>query len=71
MLTGIIEHLAEESKGYGFIKCEDYEKNLFFHAKDLVQISFNELRKGDAVAIGEVEETPKGYAAKRVQIING
>ncbi len=69
MIEGIVEHLTE--KGYGFIKCEEYDKNIFFHAKDLVKVSYETLRKGDVVLIDEVEATPKGYAAKGIKIYNG
>ena len=68
-MEGTIEYLADESKGFGFIKSEDYEKNLFFHAKDLIKVSFSELARGAVVSIEEVEETPKGLAAKGIRLI--
>lgn len=67
-MKGTIEHLSEEAKGYGFIKLEDYEKKVFFHAKDLKGVSFNELRKGDAVIADGVEDGPKGQAAYGVSL---
>ena len=61
--------MSDASKGFGFIKCEQYEKNLFFHVKDLVATSFEDLQKGDEVSIEDVIETPKGFAAKGVRLV--
>ena len=66
-MEAIIEHINSE-KGYGFLKVEGYEKNVFFHAKDLIKISFDQLQKGDAVSIGEIEDSPKGQCAKKVSL---
>lgn len=68
MQEGKIEHLSEAGKGFGFLKVERYEKNVFFHVKDLQKVSFEELQKGDMVNIEEVVETPKGYAAKGITL---
>lgn len=70
-MEGTIEHLASEEKGFGFIKCEEYDKNIFFHAKDLIKVSFSVLQRGDKVFVEEVEATPKGYAAKGIKLIHG
>jgi len=53
-------------KGYGFIKREGEEKDLFFHAKELQGSSFDDLREGDAVTF-EVQDGPKGPNAVNVQ----
>ena len=60
--TGTIKTLRE---GFGFISREGIEKDLFFHAKDLVGVTFEELKLGDSLSF-EVEETQKGNAAKKV-----
>jgi CspA family cold shock protein len=52
-------------KGYGFIKREGEEKDLFFHANELQDITFDELREGDAVTF-EIEDGPKGPSAIKV-----
>ena len=62
-MQGIIKKLTD--KNFGFISQENGE-DLFFHANNLVGVSFSELREGDAVTF-EVEETPKGKAAVNVQ----
>ncbi len=53
-------------RGYGFIKRDGAEKDLFFHSKDLQGVEFNELREGDKVTF-EVAESPKGPNAVNVK----
>lgn len=52
--------------GYGFIGKEGSDDDLFFHANDLVDVSFEELKEGDKVTF-EVEESDKGQNAVNVQ----
>jgi CspA family cold shock protein len=63
MQTGIIARLTD--KGFGFITREGQEKDLFFHSKELVGVSYDELREGDKVTF-EVGEGPKGPNAVSV-----
>ena len=63
MQTGIIARLTD--KGFGFIKREGQERDLFFHSNELVGITFDELREGDQVSF-EVAESPKGPNAVKV-----
>lgn len=53
-------------KGFGFIKSEGQDKDLFFHSKGLVGVSFDQLREGDQVTF-DVEESPKGKNAVNVK----
>ena len=62
-MTGTIKTLTE--KGFGFIAREGETKDLFFHSKELVGVTFDELKTGDAVTF-EVVETEKGPAATKV-----
>lgn len=62
-MNGIIKTLTD--KGYGFISREGETKDLFFHSKNLVGVTFAELKVGDAVTF-EVEEGQKGLAAVNV-----
>lgn len=63
-MTGTIKTLTE--KGFGFITVEGREKDLFFHSKELVGVTFDELKTGDTVSF-EVDETgEKGPAAVQV-----
>ena len=64
MQQGTIARLTD--KGFGFISRENEEKDLFFHANELVDVEYNDLREGDAVTF-EVEEGPKGLNAVKVQ----
>lgn len=52
-------------KGYGFIKRDGDEKDLFFHTNELQGVNFDDLREGDAVTF-EIAESPKGLNAVNV-----
>lgn len=56
-------------RGFGFIKREGQEKDLFFHSKELVGVTFNELREGDRVTF-EVADSPKGPNAIKVSKVS-
>jgi cold shock CspA family protein len=45
--AGTISRLTD--RGYGFIKQNEDDKDLFFHAKELLGVQYTELRDGDAV----------------------
>ncbi len=66
MQEGIIAGLTE--KGFGFIKREGMEKDLFFHSNELVNVKFDDLRVGDKMSF-EVEDGEKGPKAVRVSRI--
>jgi CspA family cold shock protein len=63
-MTGTIESVNE--KGFGFIKQEGVEGNVFFHKTALVDVTFEDLKVGDAVSF-EVEQAEKGPRAINVQ----
>ena len=54
------------NKGFGFIKVEGQEKDLFFHSNSLVDVQFSELHEGDTVSF-ETEMSPKGMNAVNVK----
>ncbi len=62
-MTGKIARVTD--RGFGFITPDEGEKDVFFHAKDVVEVEFNDLQEGDAVTF-DVEEGPKGPAAANV-----
>ncbi len=62
-MTGTIKTLTD--RGFGFIAREGEAKDLFFHAKDLQGVTYDELKTGDAVTF-EVAEGPKGLSAVNV-----
>lgn len=63
MQQGTIARLTD--KGFGFIKADGMEKDLFFHSKEVVGAYFDDLREGDKVQF-EVGEGPKGPNATQV-----
>jgi len=63
MQKGTIARLTD--RGYGFISQEGAEKDLFFHANELKEVDFNDLKEGDEVTF-EIAEGPKGPNATSV-----
>jgi CspA family cold shock protein len=63
-MTGTIKKKTD--KGFGFITVPGQDKDLFFHSKALVGVTFDELNEGDTVTF-ETEESPKGMNAVNVQ----
>ncbi len=63
MQTGTIARLTD--RGFGFIKVEGQEKDLFFHSNELTNVKFDELREGDKVTF-EITDSPKGPNATKV-----
>ena len=63
-MNGIIKKKTE--KGFGFIKIEGQDKDLFFHSNSLVGITYDELREGDNVSF-DTEDGPKGRNAVNVK----
>ena len=62
--------VRKRDEGYGFIKPEEGDKDVFFHASSLVDTDFDSLNEGDMVTF-EIEEGPKGPAAADVTKIEG
>lgn len=58
---GTIVKMKRE-KGYGFIKTDDVEKDIFFHARDVLSPNFHQLKAGERVEY-LVREVPKGKEA--------
>ncbi|HSX09874.1 MAG TPA: cold shock domain-containing protein [Candidatus Saccharimonadales bacterium] len=52
-------------KGFGFIAREGESKDLFFHANDLKDVTFDEIQVGDAVTF-EIVNGDRGPSAKNV-----
>ncbi|MFA6503146.1 MAG: cold shock domain-containing protein [Candidatus Paceibacterota bacterium] len=66
MEQGIVAKKTD--KGFGFIKRDNGQKDLFFHSNELQNVSFDELQEGDKVSF-EVGESPKGPNAINVNKI--
>ena len=58
---------TKTDKGYGFIAREGETKDLFFHSKDLVDVTFDELQVGTTVSF-DVVAGDKGPSAKNVRV---
>ncbi len=57
----------DAEKGYGFIKPEDGEKDVFVHRNNVENLDHDQgLEDGEEVEF-DVEETPKGLSAINVQ----
>jgi len=60
-MNGTIKNKTD--RGFGFITREGEVKDLFFHSKDLVDVTFDELKAGDVVTF-DIVDGPKGPATK-------
>lgn len=65
-MQGIIKTLTD--RGFGFIRAEGQEKDLFFHSKSLVDAQFDELQQGQTVSF-DIENGPKGPSAVNVKLV--
>ena len=68
MNNATIKKLSE--KGFGFLKVEGREKDLFFHATGLVGgLDFNQLKEGQKVTFEDIENNGKGDTAVGVDLV--
>jgi CspA family cold shock protein len=65
MPTGTIKKLTD--KGFGFIKVDNGNKDLFFHSKSLQGVEFDDLQEGQKVSYSEADG-PKGPCAENVKL---
>lgn len=63
-MKGIIKKLTD--KNFGFITQEGSTTDLFFHASNLADTTFDSLNEGDEVEF-EIVDTPKGQAAEQIR----
>lgn len=66
--SGVVVYL-NEAKGYGFIEISGYNKNIFFHARDMRDATFAQVRRGDQVKVEKVLPTEKGFNARGVSMV--
>lgn len=62
-MKGTIARLTD--RGFGFITPEDGGKDVFFHARELQGVQYNDLKEGEAVTF-EVTSSDRGPAATNV-----
>lgn len=63
-MKGTIARITD--RGYGFIKPDEGDKDVFFHAHSIVDGTFDDMREGDAVTF-DIEEGDKGPSAANVK----
>jgi len=63
-MTGTI--VRKRENGYGFIKPDEGDKDVFFHAQSLVDVAFDDIQEGEKVTF-DVEQGPKGPAATNIR----
>lgn len=56
-----------DQKGFGFISCENRDKDVFVHHSSIMMDGFKTLSEGQPVTF-RVENSPKGLCAVDVQI---
>ena len=67
MATGTVKWF-NDAKGYGFIKPDDGDKDLFVHHSNIAGEGFKTLAENAKVEY-EPGESPKGPEARNVQVI--
>ena len=65
-MTGKVKSF-DTAKGYGFITCEGYEKDIFAHYTQIQMEGFKNLEVGQEVEF-DIVWTDKGYQAKNIRI---
>jgi CspA family cold shock protein len=59
---------TKTDRGFGFISRDGETKDLFFHSKDLVGVTFDALQVGAQVTF-DVVDGEKGPSAKNVRLV--
>lgn len=60
----------DSQKGFGFIKPEDGEKDIFVHRNNVPNLGPNQGLEDDENVEFEVEDTPKGPSAVNVESLD-
>ncbi len=70
MVEGTIRTITD--RGFGFIRPEDENNDIFFHSSALVGVTIDELHQGDRVSFtAEDDPRGKGKRASDVRLLNG
>lgn len=68
MQQGTIQKILD--RGYGFIKPNDSDDDLFFHANELQNADFDSIQEGDAVEFEIAEGKPADDGSARKNAVN-
>lgn len=67
MAIGTVKTVTD--KGFGFIKTDESEKDIFYHEKSLQgELATRKLRVGDNVEF-DIEENEKGFNAANIKLV--
>ena len=67
MATGTVKVVTD--KGYGFIKAEGVDKDVFYHENNLTgELAERKLRAGDNVTF-DIEQTERGSNAANIKLV--
>ena len=65
MVNGSIKTITE--RGFGFIRPDNGQDDVFFHRSALVDVSFEQLRQGDRVMFTAVND-PRGKGLRAADV---
>jgi CspA family cold shock protein len=68
MEKGTIARLVD--RGFGFIKQEGKDKDIFFHQSELQGVEFKDLKEGDEVEFEMGASDDKGPKAVKVSLVS-
>ncbi len=68
MVTGIVKWF-NNAKGYGFVKADNRDEDVFVHFSAIEMEGYRTLREGQRVAF-EITQGPKGLHAAHVQRVS-
>ena len=66
--VAIVKKLME--KGFGFLEIKGRKKDIFFHASNVKDNAFVDLREGDKVSYEGIEMNEKGEYAFGIKLLN-
>lgn len=69
MIQGVVKKIKTPD-GYGFLTVEGRDKDLFFHATEVVAGNFKTMQAGDKVVFKDVVNNGKGDCAVGIEVVS-